>query len=60
MIFEKIVGRFKIKTSEGFPFWTEIKTEREDCQLFGIHHDEIDDLIYGLQKAKEAIEDKQK
>lgn len=55
MIFNKTVGRFHVSTSSAFPCWTEIKTDREDCKLYGVHHDELDDLIYALKKAKESV-----
>lgn len=54
---DKKVGVFEVAVSSPYPFWTTIKRDR--CEIYGIHHDDLDDLIYALNKAKEHIKKEQ-
>ena len=56
-MFEKfIVGKFKVTVSDPAPIW--ITIECTGTEIRHMCHDDIDDLIYALQKAKKLSNEK--
>lgn len=65
--YKKTVGKFDVEMQfGGFPHWTTIKFRKWDSdasvvdELSGIHHEDIPDLIYALQRAMDKANSRMK
>lgn len=60
MDYKKDVGKFLVESQTGgIPHWTRIVYEKRGI-ISGIHHDDIPDLIYALQRLLEHIKEEAK